>query len=62
MCLAAKYPKENLINDPKNVNHTDHTLDWNAVRCAQLDEISDAIQDRGMNNKIAERIMVINQV
>nr|XP_043632656.1 DNA glycosylase/AP lyase ROS1-like [Erigeron canadensis] len=32
------------------------SLDYEAVRCADVDEISDAIKDRGMNNMLAERI------
>ncbi|XP_052621212.1 protein ROS1C isoform X2 [Lactuca sativa] len=54
MSLAAKYPKENIINNSDN--HTEDALDWNAVRCAQADEISNAIQERGMNNRLAARI------
>ncbi|KAF8393755.1 hypothetical protein HHK36_019953 [Tetracentron sinense] len=32
------------------------SLDWEAVRCANVGEISQAIRERGMNNKLAERI------
>lgn len=34
------------------------SLDWEAVRCAELEEIADTIKERGMNNKLAERIKV----
>ncbi|XP_044462295.1 transcriptional activator DEMETER-like isoform X2 [Mangifera indica] len=32
------------------------SLDYEAVRCAHVDEISKAIKERGMNNMLAERI------
>ncbi|KAF9674957.1 hypothetical protein SADUNF_Sadunf10G0181700 [Salix dunnii] len=32
------------------------SLDYEAVRCASVKEISDAIKERGMNNMLAERI------
>ncbi|KAE8666284.1 Protein ROS1 [Hibiscus syriacus] len=32
------------------------SLDWEAVRCTDVDEISKTIKDRGMNNVLAERI------
>ncbi|KAK8685568.1 hypothetical protein V6N13_041568 [Hibiscus sabdariffa] len=32
------------------------SLDWEAVRCTDVDEIAKTIQDRGMNNMLAERI------
>lgn len=35
------------------------SLDWDAVRCANVSEIADAIKERGMNNMLAERIQVV---
>ncbi|GMI96634.1 demeter-like 1, REPRESSOR OF SILENCING1 [Hibiscus trionum] len=32
------------------------SLDWEAVRCTDVNEIAKTIQDRGMNNMLAERI------
>ncbi|KAF5205463.1 transcriptional activator DEMETER-like [Thalictrum thalictroides] len=32
------------------------SLDWEAVRCADVSEIAKAIKERGMNNMLAERI------
>ncbi|XP_009379777.2 DNA glycosylase/AP lyase ROS1 isoform X1 [Musa acuminata AAA Group] len=32
------------------------SLDWEAVRCAEVNEISETIRERGMNNKLAARI------
>ncbi|KAG0486928.1 hypothetical protein HPP92_009023 [Vanilla planifolia] len=32
------------------------SLDWEAVRCADVSEISEIIRERGMNNMLAERI------
>ncbi|XVE61545.1 hypothetical protein DITRI_Ditri06bG0049200 [Diplodiscus trichospermus] len=32
------------------------SLDWEAVRCADVNEIAQTIKERGMNNKLAERI------
>ncbi|PIA54768.1 hypothetical protein AQUCO_00900981v1 [Aquilegia coerulea] len=38
-------------------NHdTMDSLDWEAVRCADVNEIAKAIKERGMNNMLAERI------
>lgn len=34
------------------------SLDWEAVRQADVKEISEAIRERGMNNKLAKRIQV----
>ncbi|KAI3724088.1 hypothetical protein L2E82_35853 [Cichorium intybus] len=39
----------------RTVNSMD-SLDYEAVRLADVDEISDTIKDRGMNNMLAERI------
>ncbi|XP_057953863.1 protein ROS1A-like [Malania oleifera] len=36
--------------------NTIDSLDWEAVRCAQLEEVSKAILERGMNNVLAGRI------
>lgn len=41
----------------KTANTLD-SLDWDAVRCADVNEIADAIKERGMNNMLAERIKV----
>ena len=38
--------------------NTMDSLDWEAVRCANVNEIADTIKERGMNNKLAERIQV----
>uniref|UniRef100_A0A2N9HY41 HhH-GPD domain-containing protein n=1 Tax=Fagus sylvatica TaxID=28930 RepID=A0A2N9HY41_FAGSY len=39
------------------------SLDYEAVRCANVDEISNAIKERGMNNMLAERIQAfLNRV
>ena len=35
------------------------SVDWEAVRCADVQRISHAIRERGMNNILAERIQVI---
>ncbi|KAK8588711.1 hypothetical protein V6N13_087615 [Hibiscus sabdariffa] len=32
------------------------SLDWEAVRCAELNEIAETIKERGMNNVLAQRI------
>ncbi|XP_071719236.1 DEMETER-like protein 3 [Rutidosis leptorrhynchoides] len=53
MSLAAKYPKVNKIKD----NQTEDAIDWNAVRCADLNDFSRVIQLRGQNNRIATRIL-----
>ncbi|KAJ0436392.1 putative DNA glycosylase [Helianthus annuus] len=53
MYLAAKYPNQITTGD-----HTEHAIDWNAVRTAQHSDISNAIEERGMKNKIAQRIQV----
>lgn len=39
----------------KTANTMD-SLDWDAVRCANVNEIAGAIKERGMNNMLAERI------
>lgn len=42
---------------------TDNTLDsvdWDAIRCADVNEIAQTIKERGMNNMLAERIKVLN--
>ncbi|KAG8374157.1 hypothetical protein BUALT_Bualt11G0101600 [Buddleja alternifolia] len=36
--------------------NTMDSADWDAVRCADVSEIAHTIRDRGMNNKLAERI------
>ena len=35
------------------------SVDWEAVRCADVQRISHAIRERGMNNVLAERIQVL---
>ncbi|EHA8587928.1 protein ROS1A [Cocos nucifera] len=37
-------------------NESMDSLDWEAVRCAMVNEISEAIRERGMNNVLAGRI------
>ncbi|XP_042481006.1 transcriptional activator DEMETER-like [Macadamia integrifolia] len=37
-------------------SNTMDSLDWEAVRCANVNEIANAIKERGMNNMLAERI------
>ncbi|KAL6574942.1 hypothetical protein OROMI_012227 [Orobanche minor] len=39
----------------KTANTMD-SVDWNAVRCADVDEVAQTIRDRGMNNILAGRI------
>lgn len=34
------------------------SVDWEAVRSADVNEISETIRERGMNNRLAERIKV----
>ncbi|KAL3825806.1 hypothetical protein ACJIZ3_021835 [Penstemon smallii] len=36
--------------------NTMDSVDWDAVRCADVNEISQTIKERGMNNMLAERI------
>lgn len=43
--------------DARNENHMD-SLDWEAVRCAKLEELAETIKERGQNNIIASRIQV----
>lgn len=38
--------------------NTMDSLDWEAVRCADVNEIANTIKERGMNNMLAERIKV----
>lgn len=44
----------------KSARHSDHenSVDWDAVRCAQVSEIAKAIANRGQHNIIAGRIKV----
>ncbi|XP_038986612.1 protein ROS1A isoform X2 [Phoenix dactylifera] len=37
-------------------HETMDSLDWEAVKCADVNEISETIRERGMNNMLAERI------
>ncbi|KAL3628366.1 hypothetical protein CASFOL_027412 [Castilleja foliolosa] len=39
----------------KTANNMD-SVDWDAVRCADVNEIAQTIKERGMNNMLAERI------
>ena len=32
------------------------SLDWDTVRCADVGDIANTIKERGMNNRLAERI------
>lgn len=41
----------------KTANTMD-SVDWDAVRHADVKEVADAVKERGMNNKLAERIKV----
>lgn len=43
--------------ETRNENHMD-SLDWEAVRCAKLEELAETIKERGQNNIIASRIQV----
>lgn len=43
---------------PPRTEMTEDGVDWEAVRCADLEEIADAIKERGMNWKLAGRIKV----
>lgn len=54
MNLAAKFPNQIITG-----KHTEHTINWDAVRTAEHSKISKAIDKRGMNNRIAKRIQVI---
>ena len=42
----------------EQTENTMDSLDWDAVRRADVSEIADAIKERGMNNMLAERIKV----
>lgn len=47
----------------RNRERTKNTLDsvdWDAIRCADVNEIAQTIKERGMNNMLAERIKVLN--
>ena len=56
MSLSSKYPNKNTMKDPKNNNHTEHALDGNALRLADVDEMYDILQGRGQHNRLAKRI------
>lgn len=45
----------------ERTENTMDTLDWDAVRCADVNEIANTIKERGMNNRLAERIQVYDQ-
>ncbi|KAK3006010.1 hypothetical protein RJ639_016606, partial [Escallonia herrerae] len=40
----------------EKTSSTMDSLDWEAVRCADVNEIAETIRERGMNNMLAERI------
>ncbi|TKY53045.1 ROS1 protein [Spatholobus suberectus] len=40
----------------EKTENTMDSLDWDAVRCAHVSEIAETIKERGMNNRLAERI------
>ncbi|RZB86024.1 DNA glycosylase/AP lyase ROS1-like isoform X2 [Glycine soja] len=40
----------------EKTENTMDSLDWDAVRCADVSEIAETIKERGMNNRLAERI------
>jgi hypothetical protein len=42
----------------EGTENTMDSLDWEAVRCADVNEIANTIKERGMNNILAERIKV----
>ncbi|CAL0310503.1 unnamed protein product [Lupinus luteus] len=44
------------VGKREKTKNTLDSLDWEAVRCADVREIADAIKERGMNNMLAERI------
>ncbi|XP_058770106.1 transcriptional activator DEMETER [Vicia villosa] len=50
-----KVVEENGTKIERNTDTMD-SLDYEAIRCASVKEISDAIKERGMNNMLAERI------
>ncbi|KAI3705247.1 hypothetical protein L1987_75481 [Smallanthus sonchifolius] len=56
MPLAAKYPIKFNTEGLQNGSLSKHALDWHAVRSAKKSEISHAIQERGMNKRLAARI------
>lgn len=52
--------KEAFANGANNErsNETMDSVDWQSVRNADVDKISEAIRERGMENKLARRIKV----
>ncbi|KAL2481284.1 Protein ROS1 [Abeliophyllum distichum] len=40
----------------ERTSNTMDSVDWDAVRCSDVNEIAQTIKERGMNNKLAERI------
>ncbi|RWW48343.1 hypothetical protein BHE74_00045588, partial [Ensete ventricosum] len=40
----------------ERIHGTMDSVNWEAVRCAEVNEISETIRERGMNNMLAERI------
>jgi len=42
----------------EKTENTMDSLDWDAVRCIDVNEIAKTIKERGMNNRLAERIQV----
>lgn len=45
-------------NKRERTDRSMDSVDWEAVRCADVDEIAQTIKERGMNNMLAERIKV----
>lgn len=46
--------------DRARTANTMDSVDWDAVRCADVNEIAQTIKERGMNNMLAERIKVFD--
>ncbi|RDY12333.1 Protein ROS1, partial [Mucuna pruriens] len=44
------------VGKREKTENTMDSLDWDAVRCADVSEIAKTIKERGMNNRLAERI------
>ena len=40
----------------EKTQNTMDSLDWDAVRCVDVNEIAQTIKERGMNNRLAEQI------
>uniref|UniRef100_A0A5B7A684 Putative transcriptional activator DEMETER-like n=1 Tax=Davidia involucrata TaxID=16924 RepID=A0A5B7A684_DAVIN len=53
--ILRKQAQANFKRRERTANTMD-SLDWEAVRCADVKEIANTIRERGMNNMLAERI------